>query len=764
MRTRDESTLQEDYDNERHVLSSLRCLNHPCIVRLVTAYSKGPKYSFLFPVAGGDLKSFLSSETLPSPFQSNHDVFEALWGLSSALEAVHNYFVSDVNVRQIGCHYDIKPGNILYDNGRFILADFGLSRLRDEEEGSRSLFKEVEGSYIAPECEPADKDFARAYVGRASDVWSLGCFLFEILAYMQGGSAIVNQLFKSRRVKLGPHFAYYFHAGNVVNPPVTSYLQRFQTPELERTELGSLAAVATSVLQVNHMRRPKTTEVTLSLFHIAQRTTFNEISLLLNDNVGDFDLELEVERVRLRIWGEATGLSYDWTEVPLTAWLKTSHNYGELEKVQENLKRCRKEAMLIREDITGDRQVTYNRYYHFERLQDILWEVLPATTRMRMTSQVEDVLLDRTDHALLEYRIPLDERAQIHTNNEGGTRWSSRLTYRRVVLLALMKNVALAIEHQDSGIQAPKLDQETLIGPSTEFHSHCLIVSEQSKEKLLVERTQYPESWFSRSEELVERISRISILRKQPGIQNVIPILECKGYYHATSKHEFHMAYRLPSFAKESNPHSLYSIIRQSRTRLDLPTLTQKFDLATKLVDSVLNLHKAGWLHKNICSFNVICFPEVFSPAIACIGMPWIIGFNYSRSNEETAFTEGPGYERAYRDYRHPVYLKQLDSLQRSLVRFRSEFEYYSVGLVLLEIAQWRSLQRITKDISGGPEAVLEKILQDEIPVVKAYMGDFYGEAVKACLTSYSGGPKGPGEARRAFERHVCIPISQRLV
>ena len=765
MRSRDESTLKEDYDNERHVLSSLRCLNHPSIVRLVTAYSKGLRYSFLFPVADGDLKSFLSMEKLPSPFKSNQDIFEALWSLSSALEAVHDYFATDFNVRQIGCHYDIKPGNILYDKGRFILADFGLSRLKDGEEDSRSLFKEVEGSYIAPECEPADKDFARARVGRASDVWSLGCFLFEILAYMQGGPTMVNQLFTSRRVRLGPHFAYYFHAGSIVNPAVTSYLQKFQMPEYERTCLGSLAAVVSNILIVDPMRRPKVSEVTLKLFHIAQKTILNEVRSQLGDDLEEFDLELEVERIRLRIWGEITGLGYEWTQIPPTAWLQSPHSHEELAKVQETLSQCRKEASSIRDDITGNRKVTYQRYYHFQRLQDALWEILPATVRIRMMSQVEDILLNQADDLSLEIvDSVLDGGAQDHAYNDSNTQWSSRSSYRRIVLLALVKKIGSAIEHRKHEFQDLTLSQELLVGPSTPFHSHLLVYSERSKVKLLVERMQYHESWFSRSEELVERISSISSLRSHPRIKDVVPILECNGYYHDISNHEFHIAHRLPSFAKGSDPKSLYTIFRDCRIRLDLPSLTQKFDLAIKLVSSVLNLHKAGWLHKNICSFNIVCFPEVFSPAIACIGTPWIIGFNYSRSNEKTAFTEGPGYERAFRDYRHPAYLKQLNPPQGPSVRFRSEFEYYSVGIVLLEIAQWRPLHRIAKDIGGDPQLMLERILKEEIPVVKTYMGDFYGEAVKACLTSYSGGPEKPDEARSAFEKQVCIPLLQRLI
>jgi serine/threonine protein kinase len=33
-------------------------------------------------------------------------------------------------VRRIGCHHDLRPANILLLDGRFVITDFGLSRLK----------------------------------------------------------------------------------------------------------------------------------------------------------------------------------------------------------------------------------------------------------------------------------------------------------------------------------------------------------------------------------------------------------------------------------------------------------------------------------------------------------------------------------------------------------------------------------------------------------------------------------------------------------
>jgi serine/threonine protein kinase len=81
----------------------------------------------------------------------------------------------------IGCHYDLKPANILVDDNKFLLADFGLSRFKDNSEDSQTSYKSVRGSYVAPECKNInDVGDTKARIGRSSDIWSLGCIILEI--------------------------------------------------------------------------------------------------------------------------------------------------------------------------------------------------------------------------------------------------------------------------------------------------------------------------------------------------------------------------------------------------------------------------------------------------------------------------------------------------------------------------------------------------------------------------------------------------------
>ena len=69
------------------------------------------------------------------------------------------------------------------------------------------------------------------------------------------------------------------------------------------------------------------------------------------------------------------------------------------------------------------------------------------------------------------------------------------------------------------------------------------------------------------------------------------------------------------------------------------------------------------------------------------LSRPYLIGFNHSRPNTKVAFTVGPLDNPGEEDYQHPQYA--IYGLKK---RFQPGYDYYSVGLVLLEMGLWASL------------------------------------------------------------------------
>jgi tRNA A-37 threonylcarbamoyl transferase component Bud32 len=149
-------------------------LQHPHILPLHDSGElEGLVYYVMPYVAGESLRDRLARERqLP--------VDEAIGltrDVASALDYAHRRGV---------VHRDIKPGNILLEDGQAIVADFGIARAVREavssvagDQGSVTIRGVALGTptYMSPEQAVGEDE-----VTRQSDVYSLGCVLYEMLA------------------------------------------------------------------------------------------------------------------------------------------------------------------------------------------------------------------------------------------------------------------------------------------------------------------------------------------------------------------------------------------------------------------------------------------------------------------------------------------------------------------------------------------------------------------------------------------------------
>ena len=143
-------------------------LDHPHILGILGSGEAGGLLYYVMPfVAGESLRARMDREgQLP--------VEDAVRIAAEAAEAL------DYAHRQGVLHRDVKPENILLEDGKTLVADFGIARALDDEAGQRLTQTGVTlGTpvYMSPEQSFAERDLD----GR-SDLYSLGCVLYEMLA------------------------------------------------------------------------------------------------------------------------------------------------------------------------------------------------------------------------------------------------------------------------------------------------------------------------------------------------------------------------------------------------------------------------------------------------------------------------------------------------------------------------------------------------------------------------------------------------------
>ena len=136
-----------------------------------------------------DLNQFFQRGRNYGDFQWDFTFIAALEGLASALSHVHNVRLQvdtdGVDFTGIGYHHDLRPANILVTTKTFVLADFGLGRLKPAEADSRTPWKTGAGDYIALEC--MNEELVNQDVGRAIDVWAFGCLIAEVVPFIRLG-------------------------------------------------------------------------------------------------------------------------------------------------------------------------------------------------------------------------------------------------------------------------------------------------------------------------------------------------------------------------------------------------------------------------------------------------------------------------------------------------------------------------------------------------------------------------------------------------
>ena len=166
------------------------------IVRLIKAYRLGDTINLIFPLAKANLNHLLRDPNTgygnerAGPLESCN-AWKQLLGLAKALENIQGYKpIHSENAEfseRLCIHFDLKPENILVEtDGNWVITDFGQAAIIYAQYGRTPRIANHHGTdaYAPPEVDIDDMKMGRRY-----DVWSLGCIVLEVTAFVILGYA-----------------------------------------------------------------------------------------------------------------------------------------------------------------------------------------------------------------------------------------------------------------------------------------------------------------------------------------------------------------------------------------------------------------------------------------------------------------------------------------------------------------------------------------------------------------------------------------------
>ena len=391
--------MTKEFEREDRCLRLLNQLQHPNIIPLWGSYTYRGEQNFLFPYVEMDLGKFLLTKTCYQDFQWDFTFYSALTGLASALSNTHRLHLNqanhDVDFEAIGYHHDLRPPNVLVSPDTFILADFGLGRLKSAEALSHTPYKSISGDYIAPEC--TDMEENPQTVNRAIDVWAFGCLIVEVVTYMLKGADGVEE-FRTKRLTPGrlPQWkdAGFYQPHGDVKQEVFDWIEALRRDNPHPDLVPQLVELSLHALQVDPRSRPDMNNVhhrlaVLSLqkhFHSVQ-DMFREVCRTRERSVPLAEHHLESLRFaqeRFEVWGQA-----------LTLGDKSVSSYT-CEQSEGSVKIMKKLFHALREEpkrrYSGDRSAMFSLEHVIVQIVEDLWRLLPDNLLQSAESQWQEAL------------------------------------------------------------------------------------------------------------------------------------------------------------------------------------------------------------------------------------------------------------------------------------------------------------------------------------------------------------------------------------
>ncbi|KAH3916588.1 hypothetical protein HBI56_047710 [Parastagonospora nodorum] len=263
------------------------------------------------------------------------------------------------------------------------------------------------------------------------------------------------------------------------------------------------------------------------------------------------------------------------------------------------------------------------------------------------------------------------------------------------------------------------------------------------------------------------RVQKLAALLNQNNRKVTFRAPHCLGYFVDQSEDQsrFGLVFEKPASVPPSTPPTTLRTMIED-TSAEIPSLTDRINLMRLLAETLERLHAVDWLHKGLRSANILFFQHTNRKTGALeinYSDPYISGFDYSRPATNDDMTERPTDNPRADIYRHPHVQSTGNREESSSGResYKKSYDIYSLGVVLLEIAYWKTIDQILGIdlVTARPKQtwpVMERLVRKEprhLAFVKSYLGNTVEGVIRACLE----GPEAFGLAREADERRGVV-------
>ncbi|MCJ1323633.1 hypothetical protein MMC10_000294 [Thelotrema lepadinum] len=244
-------------------------------------------------------------------------------------------------------------------------------------------------------------------------------------------------------------------------------------------------------------------------------------------------------------------------------------------------------------------------------------------------------------------------------------------------------------------------------------------------------------------------------------------IMKLTGWTSDVAKSRCAFVYEIPtpegeadSVVENLQPRSLLSFLQNGgdADSNNIPSLENRLKLAHNVALSILHLHEINVTHGNLNSNNLLFFLQRHALATqyriwktSIIRKPYLTGFHQSGGTPSS-----PDYHTSFTGYyQHPMLSNEQGS------SYQLAHDYYSLGLILLEIGLWMPIGKFWKSRYSlwDFKARLQDIYMKKL---SAKCGDGYMNAVLYCVTAAEViGSLYPFEQSSSFRQNVIIPLSR---